>query len=150
MKRDNPEDRIHRKAVAYLRKSFRKREGFEPEECPFFHCPNESRESMAWRAKMQRLGLSPGVPDLVFVWPMIREIPLCRGAALEIKAPRGRLDNKGRQQRWLDRWEAAGFATAVTRGHVATAHQLWAWGYLLEEHRDEWIAWAQTQDPKAA
>jgi len=152
--RNNPEHRIHTKAVAYLRKSFA-RKGFGRRECPFFHTANESDVPPSYRAKLARLGVSPGVPDLIIVSPtspasyvdVIGGVSF-PGAALEIKAPKGRLTAD--QRRWLDTWRSAGFAAEWTRGHVATAHQLHVWGYIDSKDRDQWVSWAKTNDEDAA
>lgn len=127
----NPEELIHRLAVAELRSAFRAR-GLE--RAPFFHCPNESMVPPQYRAKLRALGLSPGVSDLIIVCPTMHGSP---GAALEIKSDKGRATED--QLAWLGRWHAAGFVTAVTKGHTETANTLFRWGYLQQTNVDRWL-----------
>jgi hypothetical protein len=143
MTRDNPEHRIHRRAVAELRAAFWDRYGMERRACPFFHCPNEGDLPVQYRSKLADLGLSPGVSDLVICWPTSPTVGTF-GAALEIKAPKGRPSET--QLAWLGHWKRTGFATAVTRGHAATADQLATWGYIPGFAAEAWIAWASVRD----
>jgi hypothetical protein len=152
--RDNPEHRIHTRAVAYLRLSFVARYGLGKESMPFFHAANESNVPVQYRKKLSDLGVVPGVSDLVIVWPTRAHwLPdvigdVCYpGAALEIKAPKGRLS--AAQRGWLRLWADAGFATACTRGHRDTAETLQRWGYLLDEYALQWVAWAMARDREA-
>jgi len=119
------EDTIHAELVARLRAAGRgSRDGSRPDL--FFHTPNESRSAPQYRARLRRLGVSPGVPDLVFVLP-----PPCGGyvaAALEIKTESGRASKD--QKRWLEVMSAHGWAVAVEYGLEACLGRLRAWGYL--------------------
>ena len=54
------EDEIHIQIVQAIRR--RKAPGVR-----FFHCPNEGRRSKAYAAKLQRMGVSAGVPDLILI-----------------------------------------------------------------------------------
>ncbi len=56
-----------------------------------FHVPNASKGPIAWRAKLKRMGLLAGVPDLVLV--LENEIVF-----VEIKTETGRLSPA---QRWF-------------------------------------------------
>lgn len=111
-----PEEIIHVKIVALLRKA----------GVRFWHTPNESKSTPAYRAKLKALGLSPGVPDLVIVTP-----PPCGGyiaAAIELKADKGRISDS--QKEWLETLEGFGWAVACTKGFQASVDQLIEWGYL--------------------
>lgn len=142
-KRDTPEARIHMRAVAYMRRYLSFLLGPKT-TAPFFHCTNEGVATVQYRAKLRRMGLSPGMPDLVIVCETKQGHP---GAALEIKAPRGRLSAAQRQ--WLDTWSGAGFDAVCTWGHRGTADQLLSWGFIGSDEYDEWIAWATAHDSSA-
>lgn len=95
----------------------------------FAHVPNESDVPPQYRAKLARMGLAPGIPDLLIFTP-----PPCGGyvaAALEIKAPR--MIASDRQMAWLERLRGLGWATAVGVGYGGCVAQLRAWGYVLRE-----------------
>ena len=126
-----PEEEIHRRTVAELRRFFLRERALDP--APLFHCPNESKVPVQYRTKLKALGLSSGVPDLIILHPTRAGAP---GAALEIKAPRGRASSA--QKFWLSLWDKAGFATAVTYGHEQTAAQLFRWGYITEHQVRDW------------
>lgn len=163
MSSDKPETRIHKRAVAEVRESLIRRGlwsgDHEKDAHPFFHAVNEGKVSKRQASERRALGLGAGVSDLVFVIPARPECTHTRltmtcyecvlypGAALEIKDPRRKADR--RQTQWLEFWAAAGFATAVTAGHRATADQLLAWGYIEPWQRDRWIAWAEAYDREA-
>lgn len=128
-----PEEAIHRRAVSELRRHFFGL-GYAEGAEPFFHCPNESKVPPRYRAKLAALGLSSGVSDLVIVHPTVDGHP---GAALELKAGRNKASDE--QKAWLSYFGRAGFAVAVTTGHVETATQLMRWGYLSAERWAMWI-----------
>lgn len=90
----------------------------------FFHVPNEIKVAPQYRAKLKRLGVSAGVPDLIIVTPN-----RCgRPSALELKSERGGL--KAHQREWLERLGACGWSAACTHGLEEARAQLRAWGYL--------------------
>jgi hypothetical protein len=93
----------------------------------FFHVPNEGKHSPQYRAKLARLGVSPGVPDLIIVTPPPKLL-LRHGAALELKAPRGRASKA--QVEWLEEFGRRGWATAVTYDLDEALGVLRLWGYL--------------------
>lgn len=160
-RRDDPEHRVHVRAVAEVRASFVRRgiwSGRKEDACPMFHAMNEGKCSRGEAEKRRALGVASGVPDLVFATPIRVErysYDLGRdvteasypGAALEIKAPGGKPSPL--QLGWLAHFRACGFATAVTAGHRETALQLARWGLIEREAADRWIAWAERCDPTA-
>lgn len=123
---------IHRRVVAYLRR--------DAPGVAFFHCPNEGKRGPKARSLLHGMGVSRGVPDLLFVTPPPYptgtlttssgdEIGLRHvGAALELKSDTGRLEPE--QRTWLETLSANGWATAWTKGLDAALQQLVAWGYL--------------------
>lgn len=125
-RRGRIEDEIQTQIVAYLRHA-----GWGPLD--FFHTPNEGWHAVRYRARLHRMGLSSGVPDLIFVArpPLAPAYP---HAALEIKAPRGRATPE--QSAWIAQLQARGWAAAITRGLAETADQLVAWGYLDRHELD--------------
>ena len=125
------EDRIHRRVVAELRRTFLRR-GYERGAEPFFHAANEgSRPNARYRSKLHSLGLSPGVPDLIIVHPVTLDGALYPGAALELKTETGRASAE--QLRWLGYWQAAGFFAAVLRGSGECGRTLHALGLIDQE-----------------
>lgn len=121
IRRQKPEERIHVKIVAELRRA----------GVHFWHTPNESKATAAYRAKLKALGLSSGVPDLIIVTP-----PPCGGfigAALELKAEKGRLSDT--QKEWLQILGGYGWAAACTRGYEDSINKLIEWGYLQSDPR---------------
>lgn len=67
-----------------------------PEHFPFlFHVPNEGKRSLAGGVRQKRLGLKPGVPDLMFASPKWINAPLPKcihhGLFLEVKSKKGKL-----------------------------------------------------------
>lgn len=135
MKRDTPEERIHLRAVAYLAMGIGR--------AYFFHCPNESAVPPQYRAKLKKLGVSKGVPDLIVVHCTMDKEP---GLALELKSKKGRIS--AAQEEWLCVWEQAGFRAEVTYGHQHTASVLLECGYIGQEQHNSWVRWASTQDPE--
>lgn len=79
-------------------------------DIPIVHIPNEGKRSEAYGARMKRLGLRKGFPDLF--------IPLARfgyhGFFIEMKAEKGKLSTD--QRSWLVRLKNAHYATAVCYG----------------------------------
>lgn len=94
----------------------------------FFHTPNGSMARPHYRAKLAKLGVKKGVPDLIIVDPPPNKSDAYHGAALELKRRGGRA--RPEQKRWLDDLAGRGWATAVTRGFEETVEKLKEWGYL--------------------
>lgn len=126
-RRGNPEETIQIEVVARLRRA----------GVRFFHCPNGSKATASYRAKLWTLGLEAGVPDIVIVtkpplryeaWKNGTAQDWWCGAALELKAPKGRASDE--QKQWLSDLAGLGWATAVTYGLDEALAQLRAWGYI--------------------
>ena len=100
-KRLRPEQAIHQAAVQYLR--IMENLG----ELIFFHPPNGGARTKAEGGIFKSLGVRPGVPDLVLLFPGGR----C--AFIEIKAPKGRLS--AAQKAFKNTVEAMGFPFAECR-----------------------------------
>lgn len=109
------EEEIHMRVAGQLRLH----------DVAFFHPPNGSKAAPQYRAKLKRLGVSKGVPDLVIVTPPSTGHV---GAVLELKKRGGRLSPD--QRAWLDVFEACGWATATAYGYDQAIAQLRAWGYV--------------------
>ena len=80
----------------------------------YTHVPNEGKHKVQYRAKQKRLGVKPGVPDiLIFDRPPLS--PENVGVAIELKRQKG-----GRvtpeQIAWLEDLKARGWAVAVCQG----------------------------------
>jgi len=121
------EDKLHRRIVAELRRTYHRR-GYEAGAEPFFHTANEGRRTSRYQAKLWALGLSAGVPDLIVVDPVCLDGAIYPGAALEFKSAKGR--TSAAQLRWLGYWQAAGFYSAVLRGPREAAIELQALGLV--------------------
>lgn len=113
-----PEESLHRRLVAELRRSFG-RMGYAKGTEPFFHTPNESMVPARYRSKLAALGVSRGVPDLIVVHPVVLDGTVYPGMAVELKSRKG--SPSADQLRWLGTWQAAGFYAAVLRGGPQTA-----------------------------
>ena len=100
--RRRPEQAIHQAAVQYLR--IMENLG----ELIFFHPPNGGARTKAEGGIFKSLGVRPGVPDLVLLFPGGR----C--AFIEIKAPKGRLS--AAQKAFKNSAENLGFPFAECRG----------------------------------
>lgn len=136
-----PEDKIQVRKIAYLRTN----------NIPCYHPANESDVPVQYRAKLQAMGVSPGVSDTVIVAPTAQGHP---GAVIEVKRdgwrpPKlpddPRKDTRAQrhwrnQLQWLEHYRAIGWAAEWRVGHRETADQLCAWGYITPAQRDEWIS----------
>lgn len=124
-----PEEKLHRRVVAELRRAYHRR-GYAPGTEPFFHCANESMVPVRYRAKLAALGLSRGVPDLIVVQPVTWHGETYAGAAIELKSICGALSDE--QERWLTVWSAAGFCALTLRPHT-TGPMLAALGLIDDD-----------------
>lgn len=97
------EDDIQREVLQWLRVAHRK-----VYDCTI-HVPNGGRRNLREAARLKTLGVRAGVPDLLCFWPA----PSYRGAALELKAPKGR--TRPGQLDWLARLADLGWRVGVTR-----------------------------------
>lgn len=79
------------------------------------HVPNEIHADVRYLSKRRRLGVKPGVPDVLIFSRPPRD-PACVGVAIELKA-----DNQSRkatveQRLWLDWLKEAGWAATLCHG----------------------------------
>lgn len=93
----------------------------------YTHVPNEGKHKVQYRAKQKRLGVKPGVPDiLIFDRPPL--YPENVGVAIELKRQKG-----GRvtpeQTAWLEHLKAMGWAVAVCRGAMEAIRFLQELGF---------------------
>jgi len=93
----------------------------------YTHVPNEGKHKVQYRAKQKRLGVKPGVPDLlIFDRPPL--YPEHVGVAIELKRQKG-----GRvtpeQTAWLEHLKARGWAVAVCRGAMEAIRFLQELGF---------------------
>ena len=74
---------------------------------PIVHIPNEGKRSLSYAARMKRMGLRSGFPDLL--------VPLARGKyhGLFIEMKYGKNKTTKEQKEWLERLSAEGYACAV-------------------------------------
>lgn len=102
-----------------------------PEVAFIYHVPNGGRRSVATGARLKRLGVKRGVPDIIV--PMARQG--YHGMAIELKRPDGRLSPH--QQHWLamltqeqwyaivcTSWIAAARLIVIYLGHDPTHYGL--------------------------
>lgn len=80
---------------------------------PIVHVPNEGKRSASYAARLKRIGMRPGFPDLF--------IPLARGRYhglfIEMKYVGGRAS--GAQESWLRLLSREGYAVSVSYGFDA-------------------------------
>ena len=81
--------------------------GKYPELTLIYHVPNEGKRSIAMAAKMKRMGLKSGVPDLCL------PVPNCKyhGMYIEMKSNRN-APTEG-QKKWLTRLSSRGYYCTV-------------------------------------
>ena len=74
---------------------------------PIVHIPNEGKRSLSYAARLKRMGLRSGFPDLL--------VPLARGGyhGLFIEMKYGKNTTTKEQKEWLERLSAEGYACAV-------------------------------------
>ena len=74
---------------------------------PIVHIPNEGKRSLSYAARMKRMGLRSGFPDLL--------VPIARGGyhGLFIEMKYGKNKTTKEQKEWLERLSAEGYACAV-------------------------------------
>ena len=93
----------------------------------YTHVPNEGKHKVQYRVKQKRLGVKPGVPDLLIFDPP-PNYPNTVGAAIELKRRKG-----GRvtaeQSAWLNDLKDRGWAVAVCRGVDEAIRFLESLGY---------------------
>ena len=94
------ETQLQISVVHYLRHAL-------PEGILYFHTPNGGVRDKREAAKLKAMGVTAGVPDLIFV------LPTGKLAAIELKWGPGRLSPE--QTRWLARAGELGAWTAVCR-----------------------------------
>ena len=91
------------------------------------HVPNEIRCEPKYRYKRRRIGVKPGVPDvLIFTRPPTN--PNCSGVALELKRHKGGRITP-RQNEWLENLGASGWLTTVANGADEAIRWLRKLGY---------------------
>lgn len=81
---------------------------------PIVHIPNESKRSKAYGAKLKRMGLSPGFPDLFIP----RAVNGSHGLFIELKTAKGKTSEE--QRGWILRLRAEGYEAYVCRGYDRT------------------------------
>jgi hypothetical protein len=112
IKRRRPEDAVQEACIKYTLLAY--------PGLMFFHVPNEKgNRTDGEMARLTRLGVVAGVADLVFC------LPDGRFAAIEIKAPNGRLSDS--QKAWLPKIRASNGLAAWARSVEAYSLILAAW-----------------------
>jgi hypothetical protein len=97
----------------------------EPRLALLYHIPNGEKRDKATAARLQRMGVIPGVPDVCL--PVASRT--FHGTYLELKATRGTASEA--QQGWLNSLSAHGYCAGVYHGWLAAARHL-CW-YLERE-----------------
>lgn len=93
----------------------------------FAHTPNEGKHKVQYRAKQARLGVQPGVPDLL-IFDRPPYYPERVGAAIELKRRKGGRVSDA-QVEWLDKLSDRGWAVAVCNGATEAIECLESLGY---------------------
>ncbi len=87
---------------------------------PWFHTPNEGKREIRYAAKLKRLGVKAGVPDIM-ICRAVPHLPppaaTCmiyyNGVAVELKV--GKANPTPKQRKWLARLKADGWLVGVCR-----------------------------------
>jgi hypothetical protein len=75
-----------------------------------FHVPNEGKRSIHYHAKMKKMGLKSGCPDIIVEYPPGKIL------YIELKAPKGRLSDT--QKLWAVQSEILGTPHFVVKGEI--------------------------------
>ena len=73
-----------------------------------FHVPNEGKRSISYHAKMKKMGLRSGCPDIIVEYPQGRVL------YIELKTKKGRLSDN--QKLWAVQSKALGTPHFVVKG----------------------------------
>jgi len=81
-----------------------------------FHVPNEGKRSIHYHAKMKKMGLKSGCPDIIVEYPEGKIL------YIELKAPKGRLSDT--QKLWAVQSEILGTPHYIVKGEVSECLEL--------------------------
>ena len=73
-----------------------------------FHVPNEGKRSVSYHAKMKKMGLRSGCPDIIIEYPQGRVL------YIELKTKKGRLSDN--QKLWAVQSKALGTPHFIVKG----------------------------------
>ena len=73
-----------------------------------FHVPNEGKRSISYHAKMKKMGLRSGCPDIIIEYPQGRVL------YIELKTKKGRLSDN--QKLWAVQSKALGTPHFIVKG----------------------------------
>jgi hypothetical protein len=114
LRRDNPEERLHRTVAHFLRIALK------DEECLWWHCPSGEKRGKAAAGKLKAMGTRPGVPDICLI------LPDGKAGFIELKAKDGSLSPE--QRRFRDQATAQGARWALCRSVDEVDCILGEWG----------------------
>lgn len=109
-----------------------------PALCMLYHVPNEAKRSKATAARMARMGLRAGVPDLCLDAPAGKY----HGLRIELKVEPNRPTEE--QRRWLRNLRVSGYFSAVCYSAAAAETLISDYLSLPEGHP---LAWEKYIDP---
>lgn len=88
------------------------------------HIPNGELRHKATASRLQRMGVQPGMPDLMLYWAAGSHV----GLALELKRPGRKRERDGgvsaAQARWLDHLEAQGWRAVIAWSADEALHEI--------------------------
>lgn len=94
----------------------------------WFHVPNEGKRKPQYNAKLKKLGLKSGVPDVIIL-DEPPNFPGAKGAAIELKRKKyGRLSEN--QLVWIQLFQFFKWKVKVCHGIDEAIDQLKEWGYM--------------------
>lgn len=109
-----------------------------PALCMLYHVPNEAKRSKATAARMARMGLRAGVPDLCLDAPAGKY----HGLRIELKVEPNRPTEE--QRRWLRNLRVSGYFSAVCYSAAAAEALISDYLSLPDGHP---LAWEKYIDP---
>lgn len=109
-----------------------------PALCMLYHVPNEAKRSKATAARMARMGLRAGVPDLCLDAPAGKY----HGLRIELKVEPNRPTEE--QRRWLRNLRVSGYFSAVCYSAAAAEALIADYLSLPDGHP---LAWEKYIDP---
>lgn len=95
---------------------------------PVYHIPNEGKRDVVSGARLKRIGLRKGVPDLCIPLPKGRY----HGLYIELKTAKGKVTPD--QIEWLKLLKSNGYATAITYGVDEAITVIKQYISIKEEH----------------
>lgn len=94
----------------------------------WIHCPNEGNRKPQYTAKLRRMGLKPGFPDVI-IFDSPPNYPSLKGGVIELKRKKGGVISEA-QQDWVEYFRTNGWDAWICKGLDEAIDILKHWGYI--------------------